>query len=177
VPNSTPSSATATATKSTPNSTPNSAPNSTPGSAPMSKSITFTIAGTPVAQGNHRASQTGRIYETTKGHAAWRMAVKLAAVEATNAVDFSGAVVLILTFRFHRPPSHLKKNGELRKGYSHAKVTKPDLSKCLRAVEDSLTDAGIWRDDSYVTRIAAVKEYHANPGVVITIVEIEEPES
>ena len=129
-----------------------------------------------MAQGNHRASQTGRIYETTKGHAAWRKKVKLAAVEASNVVDFSGAVMLTLTFRFPRPPSHSKKCGGLRKGYSHAKVTKPDLSKCLRAVEDSLTDAGIWRDDSYVTRISASKEYHADPGVVITITEIQEPE-
>ena len=41
--------------------------------------LAFFIAGTPVAQGNHRQSPTGRTYETTKGHAAWRRTI---AVEA-----------------------------------------------------------------------------------------------
>mgnify|MGYP003677421495 CR=1 FL=1 len=133
--------------------------------------ISFFVAGTPVAQGNHRATRRGRIYETTKGHREWREAVRLAA-SAIIGDPITGPVQLTALFTFVRPMSHLKVGGGLRKGKPLGKTTKPDLSKLVRCVEDSITDAGVWRDDSQVTDLVAYKTYGKNPGVLIKIAPI-----
>lgn len=46
-------------------------------------------------------------------------------------------------------------------------TSKPDTGKCLRAIEDSLTDAGVWGDDSLVVGYAGfplTAKRYANPG-------------
>lgn len=78
---------------------------------------------------------------------------------------------------YRRPDGHTKKNGELRKGKPHHKVSKPDLSKLLRAIEDSLTDAKIWADDSHVVSIHISKLYAEEldqPGVRVHVLELDE---
>jgi hypothetical protein len=49
----------------------------------------------------------------------------------------------------------------------------PDLSKLVRAVEDALTDAGVWRDDALVVRYHELEKRYAavgeGPGVLISI--------
>jgi len=82
-----------------------------------------------------------------------------------------GPVVLGVKFRFPRPESHVLKSGKLAKGAPLAKISSPDLSKLVRCVEDSLTDAKAWTDDSYVTRLVASKMY-AKPGEAIGV-EVE----
>jgi Holliday junction resolvase RusA-like endonuclease len=50
---------------------------------------------------------------------------------------------------------------------------KPDLSKLVRAVEDALTDAKVWRDDALVVRYHELDKVYAaageEPGVLISI--------
>mgnify|MGYP001584134830 FL=1 len=51
-------------------------------------------------------------------------------------------------------------------------TSKPDGSKLQRAVEDALTDAGVWGDDAQVCKWHGVKRYALvgeSPGVQITI--------
>jgi Holliday junction resolvase RusA-like endonuclease len=47
----------------------------------------------------------------------------------------------------------------------------PDLDKLIRAVADSLTDAGIYADDSRIVRINAAKVYadDRGPGALIRV--------
>jgi len=88
--------------------------------------------------------------EDSKHIKKWRKAV-LTAAQLAMSVEWTPIgvpVVLECCFRFSRPDSHRKKDGSLRLGKPLAKVSKPDLSKLIRAVEDSLTDAGAWTDDS-----------------------------
>ena len=119
------------------------------------------VPGKPVAQGNHR-SNGYRIYETSKGHKQWRALVtQHAAMVLHNSgrLHFVGPVVLIVDFFFLRPVSHRKKDGSLRKGKPRSKVSSPDLSKLVRCVEDALTDAGVWEDDSRVVQCLSRKQY------------------
>jgi Holliday junction resolvase RusA-like endonuclease len=64
-----------------------------------------------------------------------------------------------LRFSFLRPKSHLKKNGELRKGAPVAMTRKPD---------DALTGI-VWRDDSQVTSHYADKAYGPQSGVWVKV--------
>jgi Holliday junction resolvase RusA-like endonuclease len=112
------------------------------------------------------------IYESTIGHAAWRELVTLNArnyMQLTNASPLRGAVELQLMFRLPRPgghTGHLRADGSPRqsKSINLLPITKPDLSKLIRAIEDSLSDAGIWDDDSAVVDLICRKRYE-NPGL------------
>ena len=118
-------------------------------------------------QGNHRWNpKLRRMFETTKGHAAWRLIVmRLAQVahRESELEQFTGPVILELRFRLPRPKGHVKKDGTLRLGKPELPISSPDLSKLVRAVEDSLTGAGVWTDDSLVADLFARKRY-ASPG-------------
>ncbi len=75
---------------------------------------------------------------------------------------------------YQRHESHLKINGALRKGKPVHKVGPPDLSKLLRAVEDAMTTAEVWRDDAQVVNVTMLKRY-AKPGEVHGVaIEIRE---
>lgn len=76
-----------------------------------------------------------------------------------------------LSFYFTRPPSHLKKNGGLRAGKPDRHRSRPDLDKLVRAVLDSMTEAGAIADDSTVMALHATKDYGAQAGVAITLTE------
>jgi Holliday junction resolvase RusA-like endonuclease len=73
-----------------------------------------------------------------------------------------------LRFSFLRPKSHLKKNGELRKGAPVAMTRKPDIDKLVRPVLDALTGI-VWRDDSQVTSHYADKSYGPQNGVWVKV--------
>jgi crossover junction endodeoxyribonuclease RusA len=74
-----------------------------------------------------------------------------------------------------RPKSHFRtgsRAGELRETAARYPVTKPDRTKLLRALEDALTDAGVWRDDTQVVSGDVSKRYatrEPNAHVVISV--------
>ena len=122
--------------------------------------IAFTVAGTPAPQGSKRP--VGR---TSAGHAIlvedsrrvkpWRALVTAAAADLPRLAG-SGPLRLDATFRFARPAVHFlpanrrRSAPELRAGAPVYHATAPDLSKLIRALEDALTDAGLWPDDRLV---------------------------
>jgi len=116
------------------------------------------------------------MYETTKGHQAWRDLVTWLGVQAMRQHGlklFTGAVQTTFLFRLPRPPSHVKKDGTLRKGKPLLPTSKPDLSKLVRALEDGLSDAKVWTDDCLVTDSITRKRYAGHglgePGVDIRV--------
>jgi crossover junction endodeoxyribonuclease RusA len=124
----------------------------------MVPSLGFFVPGVPVQQGSKVAGKRrdGKLYlrESAKGHKAWRRAVKEAAEAALLASDeweagYDGPVELSLTFYFPVISSG-----------RYWKTTAPDLSKLVRAIEDSLTDAGVYRDDSRIVRYRDVEKVH-----------------
>ena len=97
---------------------------------------------------------------------AWRKAITEAAREAwAGRPPLDQPIELGARFLFERPKSHLKKAGGLRKGAPMTKQDPPDLSKLVRALEDALTDAGVWSDDGRVCRYRQMfKGYTRDPG-------------
>ena len=81
----------------------------------------------------------------------WRKTVKFAALEAMNNQPWEKLdepVKLVLTFFLPRPQSPKHKQYP---------ASKPDLDKLARAVNDALTEAGVWKDDSLVVELVARK--------------------
>ncbi len=119
--------------------------------------LSFFIAGLPVPQGNHRTStRTGKVYETTKGHAEWRETV---ATEAMVVKARRGTIAhpVAAAFEFY-----LLRPRRCPTARSVPSV-KPDLSKLVRCVEDGLVAGQLLADDALIVESTARKQY-AVPG-------------
>ena len=133
----------------------------------VESSLAFRVVGVPVPQG----SMIAMISRTTnramvkasneKALRAWRKTVTASCAGLVEA-PISVPVLLRLSFALPRPPS-IPRSRLLP-------CVKPDLSKLVRAVEDSLVDGGVLVDDALVVRIETSKSYapegHA-PGVLV----------
>lgn len=140
--------------------------------------INFFVPGIPAPQG----SKTPWGTEANPRTRPWREAVKYAAIEAMRDAGqsvFTGPVAISLHFQFPRPKSHYNSKGQLKPvGIAQAyKGSKPDIDKLCRAVNDALTDAGVWRDDSLVCFAVLRKDYGEPAGVAIIVQCVEEFES
>jgi Holliday junction resolvase RusA-like endonuclease len=159
------------------------------------------VPGIPRPQGSKTRTRYGGMREASKYVKEWRADVLAHANSAwaysqsPRRSPLSGPLVLGVEFVFHRPARHFQicrhfkpalakdciacgGHGGMRiKDDAPVYVTgKPDVSKLLRAVEDSLTDAGVWGDDSQVVgyagfpltckRFARLGE---EPGVIIRV--------
>lgn len=125
--------------------------------------LTFVVEGTPVPQGSKTAAViNGRavMFDSNKKLKAWRSDVTLVARQAAEGMepfDDTDGLEVDLTFFMLRPKS-VKRS---------MPTTKPDLDKLVRAVMDSITDAGVWADDSKVVKIYATKNYTLDTPKVI----------
>lgn len=128
-----------------------------------SKTVVPTKAGPRVVDGGSKAARAHR--------ATWRSDV----VDATRRhlpddwTPIDGPVTLTITFHLPRPKSVPTRR---RDGSIPMPTTRPDATKLLRATEDALTVAGVWRDDSQVVNLHVAKAYaddHQLPGASIYI--------
>jgi crossover junction endodeoxyribonuclease RusA len=111
--------------------------------------VSFFVPTKPVTQGNHRVMPNGRIKETSKGHAEWRAGVCVLARHAMRGeAPLGGPIFVEMLFYLPKPkkPKHAQP------------ITKPDLSKLVRAVEDSLSKIVIG-DDSQIVCLNVRKVY------------------
>ena len=124
----------------------------------MSRSLTFIVYGDAKPQGSKRAfvnRHTGKPAVVESAGAPlreWRQDVKAAARDAliqNGGVQLEGPLVLEVTFWLRRP-KHTKNTWP---------VTRPDLSKLVRALEDAMQDAGLFRDDSQIVFENVSKQY------------------
>jgi len=140
--------------------------------------VSFTVHGTPVAGGSKRGfvnRNTGRVIITDASDKArpWKALVRDAAVQAMTCHDetpigthgylppLEGPLLLEVTFWMPRPKSHFgtgKRAGILKPAAPRFHTVKPDTTKLLRLIEDSLTGV-VWRDDSQVATQIAQKVY------------------
>jgi len=141
--------------------------------------IRIVVYGLPIPQGSKKfvgmRGDRPLMVEDNKRHRPWREQVtKQAAVamaKQAKATTLEGPLVVLMTFTLPKPKSAPK----TRRTWPQKK---PDASKLARAVEDSLTDAGVWADDALVVDLIARKRYPLEgadsleqPGVVIRIYE------
>lgn len=142
------------------------------------RELTIDVRGTPRPQGSMRlhtlpGGKTAARYPAVVY--AWRAQVQQA-VAQLDAEPFLGAVELRLGFDLARPVGHFGtgRNRDLVKASAPSYPTvAPDLDKLTRCVADSITDAGLWKDDAQVVVIYAAKRYvTTRPGVLIIVQEL-----
>jgi crossover junction endodeoxyribonuclease RusA len=133
------------------------------------------VRGKPEAKGSWRVSQQGHLYADNPRLRGWadRVASEVAA-ELNGTGLLLGSVAIIAEFRFARPPSHLTKGGEVRKG-KPAAPGRPDLDKLLRGLLDALTGV-VFKDDAQVTDLDACKVWAEVPGVMLRVIDLTESE-
>lgn len=133
--------------------------------------LTTFVAGQPAPQGSKRgfATKTGKVamVESSKALKPWRESVRAALLDEAGRprATFDGPVIVELQFVMRRPVSTPKRR-------TPPAVKKPDLDKLVRAVLDAVSSAGVWRDDSHVTQLSAMKriaEIGETAGCEITI--------
>lgn len=122
--------------------------------------LSFTVYGTPVPQGSMRAfykqgMKRPIITADNPKTKPWRQEIASVALEAMKGrLKYEGPVWLYAEFYFEKPQ-------KLKKGSAGRKITKPDLSKLIRALEDALT-GHIYRDDAQIVSCMASK-YFGSP--------------
>jgi len=146
--------------------------------------LAFFVPGIPRSQGNLKPftftdKRSGKVRaamtEGTKGIGEWRRSLSLSAHQAIQEQQFTGLfekqpLVLLADFVFPRPISLPKK--------IHHMTSMPDVSKLIRAVEDSLQGIA-FRNDSQIVEVNARKRYMQpgeEPGVMVVLYDqTEEP--
>lgn len=130
------------------------------------------VAGVPGPQGSKsykgmvKSKKTGRmvprLLESSAKVAPWREAVKYAAIAAKGDLHFDCAVRVTMEFVMPRTAGMDKPRRTPMPTPHHC--TTPDLSKLARSTEDSLTDAGVLRNDSRITEYGFLGKRYAEPG-------------
>lgn len=135
--------------------------------------ITFTIEGmAPKPQGSKRHVGGGVMVESCKQLKPWRLMVTAAAI-ATGAPLIRGPVSLSVVFLFHRPKGHYGARG-LKPSAPQWHSVKPDGSKLLRALEDSLSGVLI-EDDARIVSSTVQKRYTVGferEGAIVTVIPL-----
>lgn len=137
--------------------------------------LTAFVAGKPAPQGSKRgiATRHGKVamIESSKNVKPWRESIRHALLDEhgkARATYPDGPIHVRLEFVMPRPTSTPKQR-------TPAAVKRPDLDKLVRAVLDAISSAGVWKDDSQVTRIDTTKrlaEIDEQPGCHIAISEV-----
>lgn len=146
-------------------------------------SVSFTVRGTPRAQGVARAFVAGgkaRIATDSNRPSspigAWRTAIANEARDAMLDRELmDGPVSVIVDFVMDRPKSHYRAGGALRLDAPRYHRSKPDADKLTRALLDAITGVVV-HDDSQVAVLHVRKLYSGdglNPGAVVTVAGLE----
>jgi len=138
-----------------------------------SSPITFVVLGKPATAGNKRGIPfmkkggglgvhmiEGRNKNSEEHSRAWRSFVRDAARTSYAGEPLSGPLCLKLVFAVPRPAGHFGASGLLnKKGRENPyPVVRPDVTKWVRAFEDSLKGV-TWHDDSQIVRLYSEKVY------------------
>lgn len=136
--------------------------------------IAVFVPGNPAPQGSKKfvgKSGAGRaiMIESCKRLPGWRESVRAALLNDENRPKhrFEGPVHMEAEFVLPRPKSAPKTKAARAD-------KKPDASKLLRAIEDAITSAGVWRDDAQVTSLMVTKriaKIGETPGCHIEIMD------
>lgn len=126
--------------------------------------ISFFVPGIPAPKGSFkivgRRGLRGRITNDNERTKPWEWAITAEAMKLWPAAHRKLDAPFAIKMEFYLPrpqrsPQHPTK--------------KPDIDKLARSVNDALTAAGIWRDDSCLVDQRAAKFYSDEPGVRITL--------
>lgn len=154
----------------------------------MKSSLSFFVPGEPKGQPRPRAFAfhgKARVFDPgTAEH--WKSQIAAAAREAKAipAEPWTEPVALNLSFVMPRPKSHYRSGkhaGQLKLEAPTWHTGKPDADNLAKAVMDSMTTLGFWRDDQQVAQLRIRKIYRSAgesglaPGCFIIVEEAFEP--
>ena len=145
------------------------------------KSVTFFVPGTPRTAGSKKAFPLWRgkgaarqfvrsvVVDSSGAEGkAWRSVIQDKARDAYGySPPMEGPLKFAATFFILRPKGHFGKKG-VRPSAPEFPITRPDVLKMARAVEDALTGI-IWRDDAQIVTEIIVKRFSVHSGVYVTI--------
>jgi Holliday junction resolvase RusA-like endonuclease len=142
------------------------------------RELRIVVHGRPQPAGSKRfvgraKSGRGIIIDSNPKAGEWKDRVAQVAGEAmAGAPLMRGPLKVSMLFRRSRPKTHLKKTGALRDSAPLFPVTKPDVLKLARGVEDALTGV-VWGDDAQIVEEVLWKHYADTEGVQVLVQEIE----
>lgn len=135
------------------------------------------IPGTPRPQGSMKLARdprTGREFARySKPTYEWRQTQYVALVNWWgDRPPLTGPVAVNLTYLMPRPKSHWSARGGLKPSAPVWHTVTPDNDKLIRNTLDSMSSAGVWRDDSQCALLRSMKTYtdtDGKPGVLIVV--------
>jgi Holliday junction resolvase RusA-like endonuclease len=127
--------------------------------------VAFTAYGVPQPAGSKKAFVRGGralIVDDAKGSEPWKKTIaQVAGAVMAGRTFLEGPLRLDVDFYLPRPKGHMgtgRNAGHVRGSAPAFPIVKPDATKLLRAVEDSLTGV-VWRDDAQVAEQHVRKHY------------------
>lgn len=123
----------------------------------------FTVYGDPATGGSKipGRAKNGRLFVRDDNPRAkeWKERVAQVVGELmSNRELYQGPLKLTVTFYRPRPKGHFTSKGALTRSASRHPVTKPDLTKLIRPLEDALRGI-VFKDDAQICQTVAVKCY------------------
>lgn len=124
--------------------------------------VQFTVYGVAAPAGSKTTGARkdgGRfVRDSSRRAAPWKADVARAAAAARNGGGLmEGPLRLTVRVVVPRPKGHYGAKG-LRPSAPELPITRPDVTKLLRAIEDACTGI-VWRDDAQIVTQIAAKEY------------------
>lgn len=119
--------------------------------------------------------------DACKDSAQWKAFVREEASRFLNSLDAtrraalplrSVAIHLAMTFSHPRPKSHFTGSGRLKSSAPRHPISRPDVLKLARAVEDALTSV-IWHDDAQIVSEILLKRWCDGPPHVELLIAYE----
>ncbi len=139
--------------------------------------ISFFVPGIPATSGSKTGFYNKKAKRVIMAPAGKRQKPWMSSISAMALSNYDGdptmdAVVLRLKFYMPRAKSHYgtgRNSKKLKPSAPEYHVKKPDTDKLARAAQDALSGI-IWKDDSQVFDLSAVKCYTESiPGVEISV--------
>ena len=133
--------------------------------------VEFFVPSKPRGKGSVRARKAGafiRTYQDSKTRAYEALGAAHASLAMRGREPIAEPVALHLTVTFAVPVSWSKRKQAEALAGRVLPALKPDLSNCIKAVEDSCNTI-VWRDDAQVVDLWVSKRYGAIPGVLVHV--------
>lgn len=122
------------------------------------RSIQFDVQSVPKGAPRPRRAMYGKgvyVPETAKP---FEDGIRIAALAVCPESPIEGPVHLTVNFRLARPKLHYLK-GKIRPYAPVWATKKPDMDNALKVLMDTLTDIGVWIDDTQVVSVSAHKVF------------------